>query len=56
MMNKLRLSYNNHGVQFDRKYGCNNRTGWSIYINGRFRTDIERYLIVAIWKTIRRNK
>ena len=41
---------NNFSLQFDKDYGINKRTGWSICINGSFMSQLEKYLVVAIWK------
>ena len=40
-------------IEFDRNYGCNNRTGWSISIDGSFVVELERFLMVAIYKAIK---
>ena len=40
-------------IDFDRDYGVDNRTGWSIAIDGRFAVSFERWLIVALWKAWR---
>ncbi len=40
-------------IQFDRDYGANKRTGWSIVIFGRFESQLEPNLFVAIAKAIR---
>ena len=37
-------------LEFDRDYGCNERTGWSIIVNGSFCAELEKHLIVAIIK------
>jgi len=40
-------------VDFDRNYGCDKRTGWSIAWNGHYLVQLEKYLFVALYKTIR---
>jgi len=40
-------------IQFDRNYGINKRTGWSICVNGCFYTQLERFLVVALIKAVR---
>jgi hypothetical protein len=44
-MNQFRLHW-------DRDYGCDKKTGWSISIDGSFVANLERFLIVAIVKAI----
>lgn len=39
-------------VEWDRDYGINKRTGWSIVVDGSFVVQLERFLIIAISKTL----
>ena len=43
----------NFRLEFDRDYGIDKRTGWSIVVNGCFVVQLEPWLIVAIWKGCR---
>ena len=45
---------NNLLIKFDREYGCDKRTGWSIAIDNSFCAELERYLIIAVLKTFYR--
>lgn len=44
-MNSLR-------IEWDKDYGCNHRTGWSVSVNGSFLAELERFLFVAIVKAV----
>ena len=37
-------------IEWDKDYGCQNRSGWSVVINGSFCAELEKYLFVAILK------
>lgn len=39
-------------IHFDRDYGCDNRTGWSIAVDGSFYSELERFLLVVVAKAI----
>jgi hypothetical protein len=41
-------------LHFDRDYGSDKRSGWSIAINGSFYCELERHLFIAIFKAIRK--
>ncbi len=41
-------------IEFDRNYGIDKRTGWSIVINGSFMAELEKYLFIAVIKTFYR--
>ena len=40
----------NFSIDFNRDYGIDKKTGWSININGSFYAQLERFLIVALIK------
>ena len=42
----------NLSVTFDRDYGIDNRTGWTICINGSVIVELERRLIIAVIKLL----
>ena len=52
---KLRVSLNSRSLalDFDRDYGIDHRTGWSIAVNGHYAVELEPHLIVAFFKSIR---
>lgn len=52
MIKRFEIAINDSAIQFDRDYGMDKRTGWSIAIKGHFECQLERFLIVAIIKTI----
>ena len=37
-------------LEWDRNYGIDERSGWSIVIDGAVLSDIEKYLVVALMK------
>lgn len=37
-------------IEFDKDYGYNKRSGWSMAINGSYVSEFEKYIIVAIFK------
>lgn len=37
-------------VDFDRDYGVDKRTGWSVCINGSYVSELEKYLFTALRK------
>ena len=41
------------GIDFDRNYGCDKRTGWGIAWHGHYLSQIEKHLIVTIIKAIK---
>ena len=47
-----RFQINKLRVDFDRDYGVDHKTGWSIAWDGRFLIQLEKHLIVAIIKVI----
>ena len=40
-------------IQFDRDYGIVNRTGWSVAWRGSFAVQLERWLVVGLFKAWR---
>jgi hypothetical protein len=40
-------------IDFDRNYGYDKRTGWSIAWYGHYLIQLEKHLLVAIYKAIR---
>jgi hypothetical protein len=40
-------------LTWDNDYGCNHRRGWSITYRGCVIAELEKYLIIAIWKAIK---
>lgn len=47
----MRAKYKSVSIEFDRNYGMDNRTGWSIAVDGSYRAQLEPWLIVALWKS-----
>jgi hypothetical protein len=41
-------------IEFDRDYGIDKRTGWSIKVDGRVVVELERFLLMALIKAVRR--
>lgn len=39
-------------LDFDRDYGCDKRTGWSIAWDGHYTVQLERFFLVAVFKAI----
>ena len=48
----MKFQINNNILEFDRDYGIDKLTGWSIAINGSYVVQLEKSLWVAIWKAI----
>ncbi len=46
----MRIEMLNCALEHDRDYGADRRTGWSVVIAGSYAAELERYLIVALWK------
>lgn len=40
-------------IHWDKDYGIDNKTGWSICIDGSFVSELEDFLIIAVIKAIR---
>ena len=51
-MKHLRLQVNQSGIDYDYEYGIDKRTGWSVFVDGSYIIQFERFLIVAVIKTI----
>lgn len=49
-MEKLRITFNDHSLEFDKNYGCENRTGWSICDNGCYIVQLEPKIRWALFK------
>jgi hypothetical protein len=43
-------------LQFDRDYGCNKRTGWSIIEDGHVVVELESNIFITFIKWARRRK
>jgi len=41
-------------LEWDREYGIDKRRGWTITYDGCVLVQLERFLMVAIWKAWRR--
>ncbi len=39
-------------LEWDKNYGINQRTGWSVIVNGSVCSPLEKWLVVAIAKAI----
>jgi len=46
----------NWQLNWDRDYGMDKRTGWSIALEGVLVCEFERFLLVALWKSWRARK
>ncbi len=44
----FKLKVNKFLIEYDKNYGCNNRTGWSIALDGHYLVQLERNLIIAL--------
>jgi hypothetical protein len=55
-MNRLRIEFNAVALHFDRDYGIDLRTGWSVVIDGRVIVRMEPWLVVALWKAWRAHR
>ena len=40
------------GIEFDRDYGWSKKTGWSIEWHGHYLVQLEKHLLIAIYKAI----
>ena len=49
----FKLKILNIQIDYDKNYGINQRNGWSIIVKGSVVAELERFLVVAIWKTWR---
>lgn len=50
---RWRFNFWKIGIDFDTNYGINKRKGWSISYNGSYKSQLEKYLVVAIYKAIK---
>lgn len=44
----MRVCWGKFAIHFDRDYGIDRRTGWSIAIDGSFVVQFEKHLLVAL--------
>ena len=42
---------NKFSIVYDKNYGIDNRKGWTVCINGSVVVELERFLLVALFKT-----
>jgi hypothetical protein len=49
----MRIDVGRLSLQYNKDYGVDHRYGWSIAWVGHFLVDLERFLVVAIWKAAR---
>ena len=49
----IKIKINKLILDYDKNYGCDKRTGWSIAWDGCYLVQLERHLIIAIIKAIR---
>lgn len=55
-MNHFRIELFEWTVIFDRGYGCDKRTGWSVAVRGSYVIQFEPGLCSALWKAWRRQR
>lgn len=53
MINSFKLGFNMFELNFETNYGCDKRKGWSIATGGHYWVQFEKYLIAALFKTIK---
>jgi len=53
-MEYIAFSLNRHRIEYDRNYGIDRRTGWTIVYDGSVLVELEPWLIAAIWKSLPR--
>lgn len=46
----FKLKLRNVQIEYDKNYGCHNRSGWTIKENGCVIVELQRFLIVCIIK------
>ena len=47
---------NSLAIEWDRDYGVDRRSGWTVKVNGCVLAQLERWLAVALWKAWRRRR
>lgn len=52
-VNTFRLQIGNYELEFDRDYGCDKRTGWTVIYDGSVVIELEPSLFKAIVKGVR---
>lgn len=50
----IKFKLKNFNIDFDRNYGCANKTGWSIAVDGHYYISFEKHLIIALIKTFKK--
>lgn len=50
---EFRIFGHRYGLEHDRDYGIDRRTGWSVKRDGSYAVQLEPWLIVAILRAIR---
>jgi len=48
-MRRARLTINNTGLEFDRDYGCDHRTGWTALVGGR----VMEPQLTSLWRAVK---
>ena len=43
-------------IEWDKDYGIDKRTGWTVKLDGAVLVQLERFLLVALWKSWRRKR
>jgi len=51
---KGKLKNRTFSLDYDRNYGIDNRKGWSIAINGSYMVQLEPWLLVAVYKAVKK--
>lgn len=46
----LRFAFNEFEIHYDADYGMDKKTGWSIAHKGHFIVELEKWLIIALYK------
>lgn len=49
-MKNIKLRLRNVEIDYDNNYGVFGLTGWSVAVNGCYVAELERFLVVALWK------
>lgn len=50
MFRLFRLTFNSFSIEWDKNYGYNKRTGWSIIENGSTVVELEKFFIICVIK------
>lgn len=46
----FKIWFKGNGIEYDSDYGIDHRSGWSVIWDGSYIVQLEKHLIVALWK------